>query len=101
MVLKDGDRIIIPTIKETIKIEGEVLLPSLVRYDKRLRFKDYISKSGGFNNKAKKRKSYVIYPNGDIAATKSFLFFKSYPAIQPGSLVVVPSKAERTGGLST
>lgn len=101
MVLKDGDRIIIPTIKETIKIEGEVLLPSLVRYDKRLRFKDYISKSGGFNNKAKKRKSYVIYPNGDIAATKSFLFFKTYPTIQPGSLVVVPSKAERTGGIST
>lgn len=101
MVLKDGDRIIIPTIKETIKIEGQVLLPSLIRYDKRLRFKDYISKSGGFNNQAKKRKSYVIYPNGDIAATKSFLFFKTYPAIEPGSLVVVPAKAKRTGGVST
>lgn len=101
MVLKDGDRLIIPSIKQTIKIEGEVLLPSLVRFDKKLSLKQYVSKSGGFNNKAKKRKTFVIYPNGDIAATKSFLFFKSYPSIEPGSLVVVPAKRERTGGIST
>lgn len=102
MVLKNGDRLIIPSIKQTIKIEGEVLLPSLVRYDKNLSLKEYINKSGGFNNKAKKRKTFVIYPNGDIATTKRFLFFKSYPSIKPGSLVIVPSKQERIGGgLST
>lgn len=101
MVLKNGDRLIIPSIKQTIKIEGEVLLPSLVRFDTKLSLKEYVSKSGGFNNKAKKRKTFVIYPNGDIAATKSFLFFKSYPSIEPGSLIVVPAKKERTSGIST
>lgn len=101
MILKNGDRLIIPSVKQTIKIEGQVLLPSLVRYDDKLSLKEYVNKSGGFNNKAKKRKTFVVYPNGDIATTKSFLFFKSYPSIEPGSLVVVPAKKERTGGIST
>ncbi|WP_379953132.1 SLBB domain-containing protein [Dokdonia sp. R78006] len=101
MILKDGDRLIIPSIKQTIKVEGEVMLPSLVRYDKSISFKEYISKSGGFNSKALKRKSYVIYANGDIKATKNFLFFKSYPSIEPGALVIVPAKKERAGGIST
>lgn len=101
MVLKDGDRLIIPSVKETIKVEGEVLLPSLVKYDKKLSLKDYIGKSGGFNDNAKKGKVYVIYANGDIASTKKFLFFKSYPAVKPGALVIVPAKPERKGGLTT
>lgn len=101
MVLKDGDRLIIPSVKETIKVEGEVLLPSLVKYDKKLSLKDYIGKSGGFNDNAKKGKVYVLYANGDIAATKKFLFFKSYPSLEPGALVIVPAKPERKGGLTT
>ncbi len=92
MVLKDGDRLIIPSIKETVKVEGEVLVPSLIREENHLGFKDYINKSGGFNNDAVKRKSYVIYPNGEIASTKNFLFFKSYPKVKPGSIVIVPAK---------
>lgn len=92
MVLKDGDRIIIPSIKSTVKTEGQVIIPSLIREESGLNFKDYIDKSGGFDSDAVKRKSYVIYPNGDIASTKSFLFFKNYPKIQPGSILVVPKK---------
>lgn len=92
IVIKDGDRIIIPSIKSTIKTEGEVLIPSLIREENNLTFKDYINKSGGFTEEAIRRKSFVIYPNGDIASTKTFLFFKNYPKLMPGSIVVVPKK---------
>ena len=94
MILKDGDRLVIPSIKQTIKVDGQVLLPSLIRYEKSLNFKEYINKSGGFNNHAKKNKAYVIHPNGDIASTKRFLFFKNYPKVRPGSLIVIPAKLD-------
>lgn len=94
LVLKSGDRLVIPSVKETVKVEGEILLPSLVRYDSGNTLKDYINKSGGFSMKSKRGKTYVVYANGDIASTKNFLFFRSYPKIRPGALILVPTKLE-------
>jgi hypothetical protein len=37
-----------------------------------------------------KREVYVEYQNGLRKVTKSFLFFKFYPRVYPGSKVVVP-----------
>ena len=55
----------------------------------------YINRAGGFDNRAKKRRTYVVYANGEVARTKSFLFFKSYPHVEPGSEIIVPSKGPR------
>jgi protein involved in polysaccharide export with SLBB domain len=95
MILKDGDVLTVPSIRETIKVEGEVLAPSLIRYDKSYSLKDYINNSGGFAENAKKSKTFVVYLNGSIAATKRFLFFKSYPILKPGALIIVPNKPEK------
>jgi protein involved in polysaccharide export with SLBB domain len=97
MILKSGDILTIPSTKETVKVEGEVLVPSLVRFDSSYTLKDYISNSGGFAENARKNKTYVVYLNGEIAATKRFLFFKSYPKLEPGALVIVPKKPEKKG----
>ena len=101
LVLKSGDQLIIPSTKQTVKVEGEVLVPSLVRFEKGMTLKDYISKSGGFSSDAKKGKTYVVYANGDIAATKHFLFFRSYPKLEPGAAILVPAKPENRNKLST
>jgi hypothetical protein len=101
IILKDGDRIIVPSVKHTVKTEGALLVPSLIRSEKSMGFRGYIDKSGGFQSKALRRKSYVIYPNGDIASTKSFLFFKNYPRVIPGSVIVVPKKEENQNPIST
>jgi protein involved in polysaccharide export with SLBB domain len=97
MILKNGDVLTIPSIRGTIKVEGEVLAPSLIRYDKSYSLKDYINNSGGFAENAKKSKTFVVYLNGSIAATKSFLFFRSYPKLMPGALIIVPNKPEKNG----
>ena len=97
IIVKDGDRIVIPSVKSTIKTEGELFVPSLILYTNNNNFKDYISKSGGFGADAIRRKSYVIYPNGDIETTKRFMFFKSYPKVLPGSIIVVPKKIKTVG----
>jgi protein involved in polysaccharide export with SLBB domain len=94
LILHPDDLLIIPSIKQTVEVSGQVLAPTLIRYDKSNAFLDYINSSGGFAEKAKKRSSYVIYANGDIRSTKNFLFFKFYPKIEPGALIYVPEKAE-------
>jgi hypothetical protein len=37
----------------------------------------------------------VVYANGSVKGTKSFLFFKSYPRVRPGAEIYVPMKRER------
>ena len=100
LVLKSGDQLIIPSTKQTVKVEGEVLVPSLVRFDKSMTLSDYINKSGGFSSDAKKGKTYVVYANGDIASTKHFLFFRSFPKLEPGAAILVPAKRENRHTLS-
>ena len=96
LILEEGDELFIPSQKQTIEIQGEVLLPSLVRYEKKNTLKTYIDKSGGFSENAKKGNVYVVYANGDIKTTKKFLFFKNYPPLEPGAVILVPNKAEKT-----
>ncbi|MBS3993651.1 MAG: SLBB domain-containing protein [Bacteroidetes bacterium] len=94
LILHPDDLLIIPSIKQTVEVSGQVLAPTLIRYDKSNAFLDYINSSGGFAEKAKKRSSYVIYANGDIRSTKNFLFFKFYPKIEPGAMIFVPEKMQ-------
>lgn len=94
LILHPDDLLIVPSIKQTVEVSGEVLTPTLIRYDKSTSFLDYINNSGGFAEKAKKSSSYVIYANGDIRSTKNFLFFKFYPKVEPGALIFVPEKSE-------
>ncbi|WCC47585.1 SLBB domain-containing protein [Tenacibaculum finnmarkense] len=101
LILEEGDELFIPSERQTVKVEGEVLSPSLVRYEKRKSFKQYIENSGGFSAKAKKSRAYVIHANGDIKTTKRFLFFKSYPKVKPGSVILVPNKPESVREIST
>ena len=101
LILEEGDELFIPSERQTVKVEGEVLSPSLVRFEKGKSFKHYIENSGGFSSNAKKSKVYVVHANGDIKTTKSFFFFKSYPEIKPGSVILVPHKPEIKNRMST
>ena len=90
LVLKPGDELYIPRNDVEIRISGEVLFPTQTPYSKGKTFKDYISDAGGFTDNARKKRAYVLYPNGRAASTRHFLFFKNYPVIKPGSEIVVP-----------
>ncbi|MGL1475045.1 capsule biosynthesis GfcC family protein, partial [Vibrio parahaemolyticus] len=57
---------------------------------------DVVDESGGFLTTASTKKSYVIYPNGEISSTSSFLWFRSYPKIKPGAEVYVPLHVRKT-----
>jgi len=90
--LEEGDIIYVPRELQTVRVLGEVLFPTIVRHDKNMTLRDYISNSGGFSLNANKYKVFVLYPNGAAKSTKSFLGFRCYPKIEPGTRIVVPEK---------
>lgn len=95
LILKEGDELIIPSEKQTIVVSGEVLSQVMTRYEKGKSVRSYIHSAGGFSSRAKRNSVYVIYANGDVKGTKNFLFFRSYPKIEPGAVIVVPERPER------
>ncbi|MDR1594262.1 MAG: SLBB domain-containing protein [Prevotellaceae bacterium] len=97
LYLEDGDIISIPKELQTVQVGGQVLLPSLVRYNQNSSFHYYIDRSGGFSPNALKRKSYVVYANGETQATRRVLFFHSYPKVKPGAKIFVPEKLKKEG----
>ena len=66
-----------------------------MRYEKGKSTKSYINSAGGFSDNAQKKSVYVVYANGDVKGTKRFLFFRNYPKVAPGALVIVPEKPEK------
>lgn len=93
--LKEGDRIIIPKYDSSVVLNGAVNLETALTYSKKLSFKKAIYAAGGYSQNAKRSKAFVIYPNGEIAVKKHFLFITSNPRLKPGSTIVVPTKVER------
>jgi len=95
LLLVDGDLISIPQRKQTILVSGEVLYPIRIQYNKSNSFKSYVYGAGGFTIKALKRRGYVIYANGTVKSTKSFLGMRFHPKVKAGSEIVIPPKDER------
>ena len=92
--LVSGDQIIVPAINNTVVISGEVQQEGIINIDRPISANAAIESVGGFTNKSVKKEVYVEYQNGLRKVTKTFLFFKFYPRVYPGSTVVVPEKAE-------
>lgn len=87
VVLRDGDRIIIPQYNGTVKINGAVLHPNTVGFKNGKNVKYYIDQAGGFSSDAKKSNTYILYMNGMIAKV-------GYNTkVSPGCEIVVPTKA--------
>ena len=92
--LVSGDQIIVPAINNTVVISGEVQQEGIINIDRPISASAAIESVGGFTNKSVKKEVYVEYQNGLRKVTKTFLFFKFYPRVYPGSIVVVPEKPE-------
>ena len=95
LLIEDGDIIVIPKKLETVRLRGELLYPTTVRHSPSRGLKYYINSAGGFDLKAKRSSTYVVYANGDVARTKKFLFFNLYPKAEPGCEVIIPRKSEK------
>ena len=97
LLLEEGDILKIPKKLQTVQVFGEIYFPKKVRFDRNISFRDYIRGAGGFTSQALKRRSYIVYANGEVKNTRKVLFFNSYPKVKPGAEIYVPTKRERKG----
>ena len=91
IVLREGDIIFIPEMNNTVKISGTVMYPNTVTYKNGAGLSYYINQAGGYGDRAKKSKVYVVYANGNVGKVKKFGGSK----IEPGCEIIVPSKPEK------
>jgi len=95
LIMQPGDTLHIPKELQTVKMRGALLYPASARFDNSKGFRRYVAEAGGFTKQADKNRAYVIYANGSVDKTESFLFFKNYPKVKPGAQIVVPVKPDR------
>jgi protein involved in polysaccharide export with SLBB domain len=98
--LREGDILYIPTFDETVSISGDVLYPISVKFDQSSSLKHFVDQAGGFNNTALRKRSYVVTANGAVRRTKSFMGFRIYPRVSPGSYVFVPKNNKKSSPLN-
>lgn len=89
IVLREGDRLILPPYTATVKINGAVMYPNTVAFEKNKSAKYYINTAGGFAQNARKSGAYIIYMNGMVGKVSQGA------KVQPGCEIVVPSKISR------
>ena len=90
IVLREGDEIVIPEILSTVGIQGDVLFPNTVSYIPGKKMRHYINEAGGYGERARRSKVYVVYMNGNVSSGRN-------SRIEPGCEIIVPSKPERQG----
>ena len=87
IILREGDKITVPQYDGTVKINGEVMYPNTVAFEKKHRKADYyISQAGGVGNFGKKSRAYIIYQNGMVGKVNDGA------KVEPGCEIVIPRK---------
>ena len=89
VLLREGDRIYVPEYNASVKVSGDVMFPNTVSYVSSMGYKDYVHQAGGFGNRAKKSKTFIVYQNGTVGLAKK----GAKP--EPGCEIVIPSKKRR------
>ena len=88
IVLREGDRIVIPQYNGTVKINGAVMFPNSVGYVEGKNVAYYIDQAGGFASDAKKSNTYILYMNGMLAKVGH------NAKVRPGCEIIVPTKVQ-------
>ena len=73
IVLRDGDRLVIPQYNNTVSINGQVMYPNTVAYKEGAKPSYYINQAGGFGNRARKTRAFAVNMNGNAHS-----FVKAY-----------------------
>lgn len=96
VVLRNGDRLIVPKFQQEVTVIGEVQSNTSHLYRPDLSRDDYIQLSGGMTRQADSKKIYVVRANGSVVANGGAYFFRGPSiVIRPGDTIVVPLNTEK------
>ncbi len=96
LVLEEGDILNVPKLLQTVRMRGDVVYPTTLRHEQGRSLRYYINGAGGFDRRANRKQTYVVYANGAVKRTKGVLGIRSYPLVEPGAEVIIPSKGPKT-----
>lgn len=91
ILMREGDQIFIPEYNPIVRVSGEVMFPNSMFYESGKNYKYYVNQAGGFGNRAKKSKAFIVYQNGKASLVKD----GAKP--EPGCEIVIPSKKRKKG----
>ena len=89
VILKEGDRLVIPTRTSTVRVTGGVMVPNVLTYNPKMSAADYVANCGGYAPRAKRSRAYIISLNGNVKR------MRSWSKVTPGAEIVVPLKEVR------
>lgn len=85
LVLRDGDRVIVEEINNTVRITGAVPYENTVPYVKGKSAR-YFMQQGGARGRANRKWAYIVYQNG------SARMVKDGAKVEPGCSIVLPER---------
>jgi len=101
VVMREGDRLIIPKQKQEVTVIGEVQNNTSHFYRPDLTRDDYIGLSGGATRKADRGRIYIVRADGSVVSSENAGWFRrsGQVAMRPGDTIVVPLDTERMPAL--
>ena len=95
LVLEEGDILNVPKLLQTVRMRGDVVYPTTLRHEQGRSLRFYINGAGGFDRRANRKQTYVVYANGAVKRTKGLFGVRSFPVVEPGAEVIIPSKGPK------
>lgn len=96
IVLKDGDRLLVPRVTQEVTVLGEVQSATSHLYRSGLSRDDYVAMSGGLTQRADEARIYVVRANGSVIARGGGAWFSGGGVdIKTGDTIVAPLDTER------
>jgi protein involved in polysaccharide export with SLBB domain len=91
LLLRDGDLVRVDRLLMSIRVDGEVRRPGLINYVRGRSVEQCVESAGGFTNRAWRGKVRVTR-----AVTGQTLFASNVRELDPGDLIWVPERPDRT-----
>ena len=91
LILREGDRIFVPEQLSTVRVSGAVMYPNTAIYVPGKGVEYYINAAGGYGDRARRSRVYIVYMNGRVQKAGSG------GKVEPGCEIIVPQRPERKG----
>ena len=102
VILRDGDRLILPRTQQEVSVVGEVNRPTSHLWTPGTTVADYIKRSGGYTRLSDEKNVYIIKASGEVVSfNDARWFFESRKKLEAGDSIVVPFKVTQPNLLLT
>jgi len=90
LLLRDGDRLLVPPRANEVSVIGEVFAASAHIFEPGLPISGYLDYSGGLRSSADEKAIYIVSASGRARRATSGFFRGGEASVRPGDAIIVP-----------